>query len=199
MKLPHIVTSLWLVLALSPAFAQTRAEYLAYMKEHDVSLYGAIVGLGTDIDHAANAFGYEGFGGFVDASRESVFVFADCVSFYVSLQGTASNLGLSDGEVLRYAKLRHANDLSFLPACGESYELRWLTVEFLIWTVGEDYPVAFLLRTTTFLPGLPEGTSNEPFETAVLGYASAAQVSHEVEEFIQDAIRDLALLVALNR
>ncbi len=179
--------------------AQTRLDYLEYMKEHGVSLLGAARGLGSTGSDAVKAFGYEGFDYYFQASADAALVFADCVEFYFYLQGTAERLGVSAQSLMDIAMLRHRSDLSFLPLCGTDYDITRMSVETSVWTVGDDFPVAFHLETTTFMEVPSAGIPERPFRYAVLGYTNAAVVPSEVEDYVEDMIRALALKAALNQ
>lgn len=168
------------------------------MRANQVSLLTAAYELGTDMRGAAAAFGYTGLDGFSLADKEVALTFVECVAFYVYVQGSAEAIGLSEASLQRYFDLRKLNDLAFVPTCGEDAGMGALLVSALVWTVGNDYPVAYHVAIDSMLVA-PEGVNDNPYSDAYLGYARSTQMRGEIEGILQETVRELALQLAALR
>ena len=122
-------------------------------------------------------------------------MFAECVTFSVHLIGTAERIGLSSGQLGNYAELRHRNDLSFLPKCSDETDGAFMLFYFNVWTVGEDFPVAYHVDISVVLYLQPDGVPRDPYSTSYLGYANASRIQGQVEDIIRDEVRAVALKV----
>lgn len=178
-----------------------REDLRRHMLEHGVSLSAAATQLGVSFNDVAAAFGREGFIGYLAADRETVLVFAECVFVEVSIQGSAEKIGLSKSSLDAFANLRRANDLSFLPRCDPSQVQRGVYLSFQVWTVGDDFPVAYHISADTYIVtyGLNDVRSTSPFVAAYLGYANATRLRGVVEDTITEVVRDFALTMVRIR
>jgi len=119
-------------------------------------------------------------------------------------EGTAEELGLRKAKLEKLIRLRLRNDLSLIDHdyMSESEFLvqtisgktnkREGRVSCDIWTVGDDYPISFLLECKML--GL--GHYDKPFfseiTAKVLGYTSRQKASNSLDESIRSAITDLS-------
>ena len=119
-------------------------------------------------------------------------------SLSVSLQGTAEKIGIKENELTDYLKLRFKNSF----AKYEYKEVEKLldpmrdkkidpTIGFIhitVWTVGEDYPVAYHISINS-------GNLNNvrEYTNAQLGYGSKSNIPDTVKESISSFIDELAI------
>lgn len=119
-------------------------------------------------------------------------------SLSVSLQGSAKKIGIKENELTDYLKLRFKNsfakyefkeveklleamqDKKIAPTIG--------LIHIQVWTVGEDYPVAYHLSINS-------GNLNNvrEYTNAYLGYGSKSNVPDTVKESISSFIDELAI------
>jgi hypothetical protein len=196
-----MTTTVFVVMGLlvSVSQAQTRGDLLSYMRANRVSLLTASSALGVSMGDAAKAFGFQGTMEFFIANSESALVFAECVIPFVDVTGSAARIGLVPDRLTEYATLRLRSDLSFLPGCNEDSNGTRVFLFFTVWTVGDDYPVAYHISARARLLLVPDGVPDDPHENSYLGYANANQVLGQVEDIIRDEVRTLALKVAAVR
>ena len=111
----------------------------------------------------------------------------------VQLTGSAEKLGLKKSALIDFAKLRLKNNIADIPMTAnipqdafkeDSVALLALTV----WTVGDDYPVAFHINISC-----GPVSKIDLYQTAILGYASKNKMERIVKESIDDLIQDFAI------
>lgn len=178
------------------ASAQSGSDIRSWMLENDADFYSTIQHFGIDSDTAVAALGFENSWSIAQLG----FLWTSCVLPTVSLQGSAESIGLTDTGLNGILGLRLRNDLSFLPRCGNDYSEpkneSMLFVDLAVWTVGDDYPVAYHVELTTYQFSMVHSIPrqfNEPFTTAYLGYARSTDVSGELNKIIEEIVRDMAI------
>lgn len=98
-----------------------------------------------------------------------------------------------------YVKLRLANDLSFVPLCkGVPYDpsgRRLAYISVMIRTVGDDYPIAYLVELPVFV--LEKASTDQSEGTdwdggGVLGYTSKEKYVESIKEALAGEVEDFA-------
>jgi hypothetical protein len=117
---------------------------------------------------------------------------------YVHLQGSAKDIGLDQDELSDYMKLKYKNNFSTVPYNkDENLILLGMNIDeqkkvgimhINIWTVGDDYPVAYHIEIFSG-PFYDESIYNN----AVLGYDAADNIEKIVKETITKMIEELAI------
>lgn len=187
----------WLTTVIGIVFAgyaqgQTAEEIRQYVVENELSLMEAAVDLRMEFQEVAELLGYESF---VEASTRLGLLFVTCIEPVVDLKGTAESLGLSDTNLLDHVKLRLRNDLRSLPLCdlaAATPEARPMMLLFTVWTVGDQYPIAYHVEVWTGLMLGPAGFDT-PYRGAVLGVSNAAAMAGLAEQVIEETVHDLAI------
>jgi hypothetical protein len=202
MKGKHLLLLLFAFVAthlVSAACAQdAKSQLRRLVFEQGQDVFHAASSLNLPIDEALDAVGLE----FSDL-RLLDFRFVSCLNPIVELAGSAEQLSLSQEDVLSYLKLRLRNDVSGLPFC-RSEDLRSRSNEpafvvFTLWTVGNDYPVAFHMKIE-ILKTNPQRTEFKPlFSDAVLGYHSASRIESAYRETLDDFVRKLGISILKGR
>jgi hypothetical protein len=101
-----------------------------------------------------------------------------------------NDLSMYNHEVKKYTDMLKENDYEF-----EDRELlRRGSVYCFIWTVGDDYPVAFYVECNLSGWGSYKVSLYKSFESRILGYASSKTVKEQVDESIRSIIGRLSLL-----
>lgn len=112
-------------------------------------------------------------------------------SFVVGVQlvGTAQQLGLNLQELIDFAKLRLKNNISnisILKHASYSDSTTWVILT--VWTVGDDYPVAYHIQISC---GPIRGGST--FDHAFLGYDSKEGIKKAIKESFDQLITPFAI------
>ena len=183
------------VLAPNVAYGSNGALVLDYMLENRTSLFNATHELGLDFVEVAEELGYEDFIGAMYADKEISLLFADCWLAFTLIEGSAPDIGILDSTVTEYFDLRMANDASFLPKCDGGHPTQTvLSFQVRVWTVGNEYPVAFLNEITGSLSGPPiELLQDEVTDDAWLGYSNSELVEDSIRENIDSFVEDFAI------
>ena len=126
--------------------------------------------------------------------RYSVFKDTKCLVAVVTLEGSAMSLDLKQQPLTEFLKLRLRNDLSAIPICKKGDKEGLAFVHVHVWTVGDDYPVAFHIT----LSGGPI-TRLDAFETAILGYGSKRSIEEQVRKSIRQLVEDFAVAFLKGR
>jgi|SRR5690625_1526687 len=174
----------------SGVFAQTKQEILDYMAEHQLHLTQVGPALGLSWGEVTDAFGFSRYVLDPVVDRASI-VLAKCININVYLDSELEQLDRAS--LTQFAELRHMNDLSFVPICDNWNSSGAMNFAFEISTVGQSYPVAYLVRGAARFGGI-EMRIHQPFELVLIGYSDANQVKRVVEETIGDMTRELALV-----
>ncbi len=162
-----------------------------YMVVNNVSYYVASDDLGYTNDEALNILGLDMF-----ETQSLGFIWVDCINPFVFIQGSAEEIGLEIDDLESYLKLRLRNDLGFLEICrpDDYADKISLSIYVNVWTVGNDYPVAFHIEfyTSILAPSVPYFHS-KPFETDMLGYASSEKIYEQVTDSIEELVKATAI------
>lgn len=180
-------------LGLGSVFAQSPEQLFDYMLENQVGLMVATYEQGFTLTDAASALGFSPDEVFL-ATMQSELVFAKCIrpiEFVTS--GTAASIGLSETRLQTVGMVGVANDLSFLATC-DTNALEGIRPRINVWTVGDDYPVAYHLEAEfdvlrTAKNGFEITTA---FAKETLGYAPASSARSNIETWIRDVIQEFA-------
>jgi hypothetical protein len=123
-------------------------------------------------------------------------------SIDVYLQGTAEDIGLSKEELTDYLRMRFKNSFAnlefketdFGSIWNESNEERAKRgiIEIKIWTVGDDYPIAFHIEIRA---GNYAGdySNMSQYKSAILGYDSKSKIQNTTKESISELVDELAV------
>ena len=136
------------------------------------------------------------------AQAQQQFKKTEFITVIAKLAGTAEKLQFKEEELIDFAKLKIRNNIKGIPFITlEEYDSRsaeeliendlkfdpafdsvFSLLEFLIWTVGDDYPIAFYVD-------LAAGN----YRKATLGYGSAEGIEQQVKKSIDGLIEDFAI------
>ncbi|HEX7005085.1 MAG TPA: hypothetical protein VF168_12945 [Trueperaceae bacterium] len=198
-KLPNqlkrlsVFTFVVLISMLPQATAQQADAVIDYMLQNRVGFSQATGALGLSMFEVAEELGYDEFSGLFDALVETSLLHVECWSAVAYLQGTAEEIGLSSEELTQRFRLRMSNDISFVPECDDLANTSYLALSLNVWTVGEDYPVAYHVAIEGSIFPVYDGRPENSFENAWLGYAATERVKGEVREAVEESVYDLAL------
>lgn len=123
-----------------------------------------------------------------------------CLDTYIEIMGTAGDLGFTRAGVRDELVFRLRNDMSYMPMCNEdrdAFDEDLMEVRISVWTVGETSPIALHVELGTYIADyltetLPDSW-NEPFARALLGYGTDGTVGDQVNEAIQELVRELSM------
>jgi hypothetical protein len=114
---------------------------------------------------------------------------------YVSIDGSAEKIGLNSEELTKYAKLKFKNNFAYIEYkdiqlqdnASESEKKKKGSLWIKVWTVGENYPVAYHIKCKA-------GNYFDYFwEQEVLGYGSKENVPNSIKESVGELIEQLAI------
>jgi hypothetical protein len=118
---------------------------------------------------------------------------------FITCSGSAEKIGLSKKGLIDYVKLRYKNNfgnITFKEPTPEEISIYFDKargekigqMEFIIWTVGDDYPIAFHIRCTA-------GNYDrfDIWKSEVLGYGSKNNVPDLVKKTIDGMMEELAV------
>lgn len=139
--------------------------------------------------------------------RDSVPCNVEIISWVdVFLTGTAEEIDISGENLERLIRLRLRNDLSMIPHEVIKMTDAWeeadydLESQFLkekgyvncrIWTVGDQYPIAYNIECNLGSYGITENDYIS-IETEYLGYAGLDGIKNVMDETIRDAVADMS-------
>ena len=119
-------------------------------------------------------------------------------SLRVYFNGTAKDIGLNKDELTNFLKLRFKNSFAgtayqqtdFKKIMNESdaQKSKRGVIEIKIWTVGNDYPIAFHIEISS-----GNYSNFEQYKTAFLGYSSKEKIFESVKKSITELVDDLAV------
>ena len=155
----------------------------AMMSSHSVAVAG---------DNNTPEFGTEEW---MVLNRYSLFEGTTGFMVGCSLAGSAEEIGIDQDKSLGRVKLRLANTIGMVPiikgdgsnATGALNKVCLVMIN--IWTVGDDYPVAYHVKIST---GYTIWSANI-FETAFLGYGNSVNVQDSINDAIDDLIDNFAV------
>jgi hypothetical protein len=116
----------------------------------------------------------------------------------VTLEGTAKKLGLNEDKLTDYLRLRFKNSFAGMEfkepdslvkvILNKDTAEKYGSIHVKVWTVGDDYPVAFHLE-------LQAGnlTNEKEYRGAVLGYGSKQNVPDTIRKKIAELVEEAAL------
>ena len=147
---------------------------------------GAIAGEKKPSFESFESFAYSGF-----KTIEKI------VWVTVTVKGSAEKLGLREDELTDLLKLRFKNTFTGMkvekkPRWSELRDkktrAKFGVIHLIVWTVGDDYPVAYHIT-------IRAGNFSDPgvYENAVLGHGSKSNVPRTVRETISELMDDLAI------
>lgn len=168
------------------------------MRDHETGVYRAVVfllAMGVSTAYAVSTQGATPEAPSYSELRQ----IKKFVSIEVQTQGTAEKLGLKSGELTDAVRLTFLNnfpgvalEMSGTPSVDGSErlsQLGFLTCE--VWTVGEEYVVAYHLDCNAgsyLLPGRPGSVWNR----VILGYGPKDEISDAVHKGLRGMIEQLA-------
>lgn len=177
-------------------FAQSKQEVLDYMHENGVNMFDALWNLSRAVFPSSTLlaeFGYPGDE--IELMLEAPLTFVNCVDLSptIVLDGSAEAL-LSKQHIEDLYALRVANDFSMLPSCLEGPASQGALRSVInIWSVGDDYPMAYLLTYQAQVWSTPLSTAEDTYRVRYLGYASANQLHDIATTQLRSYVEDLAI------
>lgn len=121
-------------------------------------------------------------------------IFAECIGkIRFRASGSTATIGLSDTRLETLGAVRAANDLSFIPPC-DGYPPNSIVPTIYVWTVGDDYPVAYHLEIEIEVryTGRDGFSNTTVYLSSTLGYGRADSVRRSVETWIAEEIQNFA-------
>ena len=165
-------------------------ELKGWMLRNDVSAFEANRGLEKDLLQLDELAQEMGLASAFDLEILGVW-WVECISPSVQFFGTAENL-LDDEYLVTIMELRLRNDLSAVPICEEDQFEGRLDLDLLVWTVGDEYPVAAYEEYSTYVWDAPDLHRN-PWGVEWLGTQDPQRLQRSIENDIEESIRDFAL------
>lgn len=175
-------------------YAQSADSLRRFMVENNADVVETAAHFGLSLEHAHGLLGINDF----FEEPKLGYLWVQCVKGTVLLHGSAADIGFDLNWLTDHLNLRLRNDLALVRHCGsDDRDATPLHLGIDIWTVGEDYPVAYHVEAHVFIfdsaIALPSHYES-PYSTAVLGYGNAKQlVDGKIEDLIDKIVREVAL------
>ena len=166
------------------------------MRENKVSLEEALLTLDMGDAEAAEALGYKHWLFMEQEADKLTYLWADCVYPSVHTQGSVAET--SESMVQIYFEETLSRQLPELPQCESDYKGVVFFVRIRLWTVGDDFPVAYHADIVTEFQDIRDSDVRrkleaEPFATSYLGNASSTNFNEPIIELVDEVVADLAL------